>query len=116
MTIPDPGVPYTIFPTGRVVAQQSPNTAVDVHIKVHDPNTGPAVNWDGGETGNADSDTRQVYGVPPLRFGPFVGEIQVFLTVQVIRTDNPEFGVAYRGDDVGDNTLSVEVWPLPRRV
>lgn len=116
VTIPDPGVPYTIYPTGRVVVRQSPNTAVDVHIKVHDPNTGQAVNWDGGETGAADSDTRQVYGVPPLRYGPFVGEIRVFLTAQVIRTDNPEFGVAYRGDDIGDNTLSVEVWPLPRRV
>ncbi|TDC92347.1 hypothetical protein E1161_13315 [Saccharopolyspora aridisoli] len=116
VTIPDPGVPYSIYPTGRVVTRQSPNTAVDVHIKVHDPNTGPAVNWTGYETGNTDADSRHVFGVPPLRNGPFTGEIQVFLTVQVIRTNNPEFGAAYRGDDVGDNLLSVEVWPLSRRL
>lgn len=111
VTVRDPGVPYTVFPTGRAVLKQSPRTAVDVHIKLDDPNTGRAVNWVGTET--MDGDTRQVYSVPPVRFGPLTGDTRVYLTAQVIRCDNPEFGFAFRGSDVGENLLSVEVWPLP---
>ncbi|MFI0465333.1 hypothetical protein ACH347_14750 [Saccharopolyspora sp. 5N102] len=112
VTVRDPGVPYSIFPTGRAVLKQSPRTAVDVHTKVDDPNTGPAVNWSGTETPDG-GDTRHVYAVPPVRFGPLTGDTRVYLTAQVIRTDNPEFGFAFRGDDIGENLLSVEVWPLP---
>ncbi|WP_263250711.1 hypothetical protein [Saccharopolyspora rosea] len=112
VTVPDPGVPYSIYPTGRAVLRQSPRTAVDVHVKIHDPNTGLAVNWVGTETSDG-GDTRQVYSVPPVRYGPLTGDTHVHLTAQVVRSDNPEMGFAFRGSDVGDNLLSVEVWPTP---
>lgn len=110
VSISDPGVPYSIYPTGRVSVRQSPRTAVDAQIRLHDAETGPLVNWTGTETGDG-ADTRHVYNVAPVRFGPFTGDLTVHLVIAVVRTETPEHGVAYRGDDIADNLLSVEVWP-----
>ena len=51
--------------------------------------------------------------MPPVRYGPLTGETCVYLAAQVVRSDNPEMGFAFRGSDVGDNLLSIEVWPTP---
>lgn len=111
VTIPDPGTPYMIFPSARFVATaQSPGTAVDVHIKLDNPNTGYAVNWVGDDTGNVNASTRHVYSVPPIMWGPFTGSHTVYLTVQVIATTS-NGGFAYRGNDTGHNLLSVAVYP-----
>ncbi|MBB5154948.1 hypothetical protein [Saccharopolyspora phatthalungensis] len=110
VTIPDPGTPYMIYPTARLVTQQSPGTAVDVHTKVDDPITGSAVNWVGDDTGNVNADTRHVYSVPPIMYGELTGQHTVYLTAQVIATTTGG-GFGYRGNDVGHNLLSVCVYP-----
>lgn len=109
VTIPDPGVPYMIFPTGRLAVLQSPNTAVHAHIKLTNPTAGPTVNWVGTDSGTAPGDTNHVYGIPPLMFGELTGSTTVYLTAQVIASNGGGFG--YRGSDTGHNLLSVVVYP-----
>ncbi|PKW15918.1 hypothetical protein [Saccharopolyspora spinosa] len=109
VTIPDPGVPYMIFPTGRLAVLQSPGTAVHAHIKLTKPD-GPAVNWVGDDTGNVNADTNHVYSIPPLMFGELTGSTSVYLTAQVIASPNGG-GFGYRGSDTGHNLLSVVVYP-----
>lgn len=111
VTIPDPGTPYMVYPTARFVAvAQSPGTAVDVHIKLDDPNTGYAINWVGDDTGNVNANSRHVYSVPPIMWGPLTGAHTLYLTAQIVATTS-NGGFAYRGNDVGHNLLSVNVYP-----
>lgn len=110
VTIPYPGTPFMIYPTGRAALLQSPGTAVEVLIKL-DNIGGRVVNWVADDTGNVNADTVHTYSVPPIMWGPFTSSVTVLMVGKVLVTNNQNNGFSFRGDDIGHNLLSVVVYP-----
>lgn len=114
VTIPYPGTPFMIFPTGRVMAKLSKTTVVDMRISLNTA-TGPIVSWDRVDSGNAAAsgvaDTRQGFNIAPVEWGPFTDSVDVVLNGFVYYAANSQLGWCFSGSDRVDTLLSVEVKP-----
>lgn len=108
VTIPDPGTPYMVYPTGRSHFQLSPGTAVDLRITFDSP-SGTAISWARNDSGGATGTTEWVYNVAPIMWGDVTGSHKIYLTGMVFAT-NSGGGFGYGGNDLA-NLLSVNVYP-----
>lgn len=113
VTIPDPGTPYMIYPTGRTKLWLSPGTQADVSITYGSPN-GTYVSWSSMSTlgiGAPGPDSLMTGNIAPIMYGPFTGSLTVWLSAYLIGAPNSTYGW---GIDAGDNLstlLSVNVYP-----
>jgi hypothetical protein len=110
VTIPYPGTPFMIYPTGRIFTIMSPDTSMDGRITI-DWIWGPAVNWNNANTFGAPWDRQITVNVPPIMYGPFTREVNVVLSGYTLDCRGDDWGWSFRGNDWGTNLLSVCVYP-----
>ncbi len=116
LTVPYPGTPFMLYPTARVMATVSKQSAIDMRITLNDVN-GPLVSWDRVDSGNAGvaanitADTLQGFNVAPIMWGPFFGDQVVVLSGKVFNATIGSSGFALRGNEMTDSLLSVVVYP-----
>lgn len=113
VTIPYPGTPFMIYPTGRARVWLGPGTAMDLRITVNST-TGPAVNWESEHTRGVPTtsgDTTLAVGVSPIMYGPFDSSITVHLSGYLRQHISGLYGWKVAEGDGREHLLSVVVYP-----
>lgn len=111
VTIPDPGVPYRLQPTARVMVTLSPNVGVDLRTTM-DSASGAIINWDRVDSMGDTADRLKVRNVPAMTSNVYTGSrvVVVSIAVRDIFQDNPSLW-GFRADTTGQSFLSVTVVP-----
>jgi hypothetical protein len=110
VTIPYPGVPYFVYPTGRAKIALSAKSSADLRINVGSL-TGNDINWIRFHSFGATGDTDHVNNVAPMHYGPFTAATDIVLSCGMRISDSQYSGFGFSGNDVGHNVLSVMVFP-----
>lgn len=117
VTVPYPGTPYMVYPTGRVHTKVSPDVVVDFHIR-HTSASGPVINWNTVSTSRdgtsmANNDTPSMVNIAPVMYGPFYEAKTFYLTSYNYHVDgaNNLKGWAHPDTNQKKTLLSVLVYP-----
>jgi hypothetical protein len=113
VTIPYPGTPFTIYPSGRFNPLISPGVSLELRINRSSP-TGTAINFQHAHTlaiPDPPGDHPLAVNVAPITDGPFTGPLDVVLNVFIREARTSSAGFGYAGDDQGQHLLSVIVKP-----
>lgn len=110
VTIPYPGVPFFVYPTGRAKIRLSAKSSADLRINVGSM-TGTDINWVRFDSFGATADQDFVPNVAPMHYGPFTGATDIVLSCGMRVSDTQFSGFGWRGNDVGHNVLSCLVFP-----
>ncbi len=109
--IPYPGTPFMVYPTARAFLYVSQSTAVDVRISLYSSATGPVVNWTRVNNFGTNVDRIHVANVAPIMWGPLTTDTAVVLSAANRDVPYAQAGFGFRGDDIGQSLLSVNVYP-----
>lgn len=110
VTIPDPGVPYFVYPTGKASVTLSSNSAADLRINTGST-SGSDIHWTRFHTYGATTDKLCVPNVAPTHYGPLTGSVDVVLSCAMRDSASQYSGFGFRGNDVGANTITCLVFP-----
>jgi hypothetical protein len=110
VTVPDPGVPYFVYPTGKAAITLSANSAADLRINIGSL-SGTDVHWTRFHTYGATTDKLCVPNVAPTHYGPLTGSTDVVLSCGMRDSDSQYSGFGFRGNDAGANTITCLVFP-----
>lgn len=113
ITIPDPGTPYMIYPTGRVKLWLGPGVQTDVSINLNSAG-GTYVNWSSMSTlgiAAPGPDSYLTGNIAPVMYGPFTGAQTVWLAAHLIGAPSTDYGYGYDGRDAPGTLLSINVYP-----
>lgn len=110
LTIPDPGVPYFIYPTGKATLTISQNSSVHLRLNIG-THSGADINWMSWNNAFEDGDVEQAAGVPPTHYGPLTGATTIVMSAAMRKSDTAFSLVSYNGDQVGHNHISCLVFP-----
>ncbi|WP_134664016.1 hypothetical protein [Amycolatopsis sp. CFH S0078] len=110
VTVPYPGTPFMVYPTGRALILQSPGVQFEMRISIGSQN-GALINWTSNDTNGRGKDTFWVANVAPIMYGPFTATTDFVLNGRLDGSTGADFGFSYRGNDTGATLLSVVVYP-----
>lgn len=110
VTIPYPGVPYFVYPSGRAKMTLSAQSAADLRINVGSTG-GTDINWTRFSSFGRSVDTECVPNVSPMHYGPFTAATDIVLSAGMRVSDTQFSGFGWRGNDGGHNVLSCLVFP-----
>jgi hypothetical protein len=110
VTIPYPGVPFFVYPTGRAVITLSAGCAADLRMNVGSVG-GQDINWTRFSTYGAPVDKVCVPNVAPQHWGPFTATTDIVLSVSMRDNINSANGFGYSGNDTGQNAITCLVFP-----
>lgn len=110
VSIPYPGVPYFVYPTGRAKITLSAASAADLRINVGSI-TGTDINWTRITSFGSGIDHDFVASVPPMHYGPFTAGTDIVLSCGMRVSGNDDAGFGFHPNEVGHNVISCLVFP-----
>lgn len=112
LVIPDPGVPYFIYPTGKAALTISEQSAVHLRLNIG-TSSGADINWESAENtferGYGDYENSTC--VSPIHYGPLTGSTTIVMSASMRVSDSAFSLVQYNGNNVGHNHISCLVFP-----
>lgn len=110
VSIPYPGVPYFVYPTGRACITLSSNCAADLRINIGSP-SGQDINWTRFSSYGANGEKLFVPNAAPQHWGPFTSATDITLSVAMRDSVGPFSGFGFTGNDIGQNAITCLVFP-----
>jgi hypothetical protein len=109
-TVPDPGVPYLVYPSARAAITLSNQCAADLVIVIAHPVAQSVSNWVRFDTYGSVTDKLCVPNVAPMHNGPYTGTVDVIVRVGMRDQYNEHNGFVISPENFGIQ-LSILVMP-----